>query len=120
MSLPGNALTISPLARLVTAAGLAVGVIVPIATVPHLPTFSPWPVAAGLAVWTTGKYVLCPVRWYAISMSDRPLRWHLAVYAESELLGLLTPGHLGGDLWRVHRLPWTLRAGAVRAGAVRA
>jgi hypothetical protein len=29
------------------------------------------------------------------------------VYAESELLGLLTPGHVGADAWRVHRLSRT-------------
>ena len=31
-------------------------------------------------------------------------RWHLRAYAESELLGLLTPGHVGADVWRMHRL----------------
>jgi len=48
--------------------------------------------------------VLCPIRWHAISDSGRDRRWHLRAYAESELLGLLTPGHVGADLWRMRRL----------------
>jgi hypothetical protein len=28
----------------------------------------------------------------------------MRAYAESELLGLLTPGHVGADVWRLHRL----------------
>ena len=30
-----------------------------------------------------------------------------AAYAESELLGLFTPGHVGADLWRLKRLTGT-------------
>jgi uncharacterized membrane protein YbhN (UPF0104 family) len=48
--------------------------------------------------------VLCPIRWHAISDSGRDRRWHLRAYAESELFGLLTPGHVGADLWRMRRL----------------
>jgi hypothetical protein len=58
----------------------------------------------GLLPWTIGKYVLCPLRWHGISVSGQSRRWHLRVYAASELLGLLTPGHAGADLWRVHQL----------------
>ena len=83
---------------------VTVSVVVPVLTIPRLPQFSPWPVAAGLVPWIVGKYVLCPLRWHAISESGRPRRWHLASYAESELLGLLTPGHIGADAWRVRRL----------------
>jgi uncharacterized membrane protein YbhN (UPF0104 family) len=73
-------------------------------TLPRLPAFSPWPALLGLLPWTIGKYVLCPIRWHAISDSGRDRRWHLRAYAESELFGLLTPGHVGADLWRMRRL----------------
>ena len=42
-------------------------------------------------------------------------RWYLRAYAESELLGLLTPGHVGADVWRLHRLT---RTGLGRGDAV--
>ena len=48
--------------------------------------------------------MLCPLRWHGISASGRSRRWHLRVYAESELMGLLTPAHAGADLWRAHQL----------------
>ena len=73
-------------------------------TLPRLPQFSLWPALLGLLPWTIGKYLLCPIRWHAISDSGRDLRWHLRAYAESELFGLLTPGHIGADLWRMRRL----------------
>jgi hypothetical protein len=62
------------------------------------------PALIGLLPWTVGKYVLCPLRWHALSASGRTRRWHLRIYAESELLGLASPAHLGADLWRMHRL----------------
>lgn len=80
------------------------GLAVPVITLPQLPHVSFWPALAGLLPWTLGKYVLCPLRWHGLSESGRSRRWHLAVYAESELLGLLTPGHVGADLWRIKRL----------------
>jgi hypothetical protein len=86
---------------------VGVSVTVPLVTIPRLPQFSPWPVVAGLVPWIVGKYVLCPLRWHAISQSGRSRRWHLATYAEAELLGLLTPGHVGADAWRVKRLKGT-------------
>ena len=58
----------------------------------------------GLIPWIVGKYVLCPLRWHALSDADRGRTWHLRVYAEGEVLGLLTPGRVGAELWRVHRL----------------
>jgi len=82
-------------------------IVVPLETIPRLPQFSPWPVVVGLVPWIVGKYVLCPLRWHAISESRRSRRWHLAAYAESELLGLLTPGHVGADAWRIKRLRGT-------------
>src|SRR5918997_1079621 len=76
----------------------------PAVTLPSLPHVSPWPALLGLAPWIVGKYVLCPLRWHALSESGRSRRWHLRAYAESELLGLVTPSHAGADLWRIHRL----------------
>lgn len=83
---------------------VVVAVAVPLATLPSVPRISLWPALVGLLPWTVGKYVLCPLRWYGLSESGRTRRWHLARYAESELLGLLTPGHVGADLWRIRRL----------------
>lgn len=86
---------------------LAVALLVPLLTLPRLPDVSPWPVLLGLAPWVVGKYVLCPLRWHALSESGRSRRWHLRAYAEAELAGLLTPGHVGADAWRVKRLKGT-------------
>lgn len=72
--------------------------------VPH----ASWlPALLGLVPWAVGKYVLCPMRWHALSTSGQRARWHLRVYAESELLGLVSPGHAGADLWRMHKLQKT-------------
>lgn len=65
------------------------------------------PALLGLLPWAFGKYVLCPLRWHALSVSGKPRRWHLRVYAEAELLGLISPGHAGADIWRVHKLETT-------------
>jgi hypothetical protein len=70
----------------------------------RLPALSLAPIVLGLMPWIVGKYVLCPLRWHAISASGKTRRWHLRVYAESELLGMLSPAHAGADLWRAHRL----------------
>ena len=70
----------------------------------RMPSLSVVPIVLGMAPWVVGKYVLCPLRWHAISASGKTRRWHLRVYAESELLGLLSPAHAGADLWRAHRL----------------
>lgn len=84
--------------------GIAVAVAVPVLTLPRLPHVSPWPVLAGLLPWVVGKYVLCPLRWRAVTGAGLTRRWHIRAYAESELLGLLTPGHVGADVWRIRRL----------------
>jgi hypothetical protein len=89
----------------VAAAVLAVAV--PALTLPSLPHVSLLPVLLGLLPWVVGKYVLCPLRWHALSESGQRRRWHLRAYAESELLGLLTPGHVGADIWRTKRLTKT-------------
>jgi uncharacterized membrane protein YbhN (UPF0104 family) len=90
--------------RTVLVLGIVVSVLVPALTLPHLPSVSPWPVLLGLLPWIVGKYVLCPLRWRVLTDAGLSRRWHLRAYAESELLGLLTPGHVGADVWRVHRL----------------
>jgi hypothetical protein len=70
----------------------------------RVPAASWQPAVLGLMPWVIGKYLLCPLRWHALSVGGRTRRWHMRVYAESELLGLASPGHVGADLWRMHRL----------------
>jgi glycosyltransferase 2 family protein len=70
----------------------------------QVPRADPRPALVGIAVFAFGKYVLCPLRWHALSASGRNRRWHLRVYAESELLGILSPAHAGADLWRIRQL----------------
>jgi hypothetical protein len=93
--------------RSVVLVGVLVSVIVPVLTLPRLPAVSPWPLVTGVVPWVVGKYVLCPLRWRALTSAPRSRRWHLRAFAEGELLGLLTPGHVGSDLWRVRRLTGT-------------
>lgn len=93
--------------RVVLLVGVVVSALVPALTLPRLPHVSPWPVLIGVAPWIVGKYVLCPLRWRALTNATLGRWWHLRAYAESELLGLLTPGHVGADVWRVHRLTGT-------------
>jgi hypothetical protein len=90
--------------RAVLALGIAVALAVPALTLPRLPHVSPWPVVIGLIPWVIGKYVLCALRWHALTDAGLSRWWHIRAYAESELLGLFTPGHVGADVWRVHRL----------------
>jgi glycosyltransferase 2 family protein len=87
--------------------GVAVAVVVPAVTLPHLPAVRPWPVLLGLLPWVVGKYLLCPLRWRSLTSASLSRWWHFRAYAESELLGLFTPGHVGADLWRIHRLTST-------------
>ena len=86
---------------------VVVAVAVPVVTLPSLPQLAWWPALLGLLPWVVGKYVLCPLRWHALSASGRSRGWHVKAYAEAELCGLLTPGHVGADAWRVRRLTRT-------------
>ena len=90
--------------RITIALGVAVALAVPALTLPRLPHVTLWPVVLGLLPWIVGKYVLCPLRWHALTSSNLTRWWHIRAYAESELLGLFTPGHVGADLWRLRRL----------------
>ncbi|HVQ89703.1 MAG TPA: hypothetical protein VMU51_01585 [Mycobacteriales bacterium] len=100
--------------RWLRAAALVLAAGVSLWSVRRLPDASPLPALVGLAPWVIGKYMLCPLRWHALSVSGQQRRWHIRAYAESELLGLMSPGHAGADLWRVHRLN---RAGMLRTAA---
>ena len=84
--------------------GIVVALAVPAWTLPRLPEVSLLPMLLGLLPWVVGKYVLCPLRWRVLTDAGLSRRWHLRAYAESELLGLFTPGHVGADLWRMRRL----------------
>ena len=97
----GRALAGHPVFHLTVLIG-AVGV--SLWNVDRVPHTAVWPAVFGLVPFAIGKYVLCPLRWHALSRSGQRRRWHLAAYAESEILGLISPWHAGADLWRIHRL----------------
>jgi hypothetical protein len=107
-----HGLLTNPLVRAVVLLG---AVLVSVWSVQRVPGASWLPALVGLAPWVVGKYVLCPLRWHALSTSGQGRAWHLRRYAESELLGLASPGHAGADLWRIHTLEKT---GMRRACAV--
>ncbi|MDQ3155223.1 MAG: flippase-like domain-containing protein [Actinomycetota bacterium] len=98
--------------RVILVLGVAIAVAVPALTLPRLPHFTLWPVLLGLVPWIVGKYVLCPLRWHALTGSGLSRWWHIRAYAEAELLGLLTPFYVGADLWRIRRLTRTGLSGA--------
>jgi hypothetical protein len=84
--------------------GILISLAVPALTLPRLPHVALLPIALGLVPYVVGKYLLCPLRWRALTNAALGRGWHIRAYAESELLGLLTPGHVGADLWRLKRL----------------
>lgn len=90
--------------RAVMVGGIVFAVAVPALTIPRLPHVTLWPVLLGLLPWIIGKYVLCPLRWHALTAAGLSRWWHIRAYAEAELLGLFTPGHIGADVWRLRRL----------------
>jgi glycosyltransferase 2 family protein len=96
--------------------GVVVAVAVPALTLPRLPQVSIWPVLLGLLPWLVGEYLLLPLRWRALTDAGLSRWWHIRASAEGELLGLLTPGNIGADVWRVRRLT---HAGVARGDAVR-
>jgi hypothetical protein len=72
-----------------------------LARVPHA---SLTPLLFGLLPWVVGTFVLCPLRWHQVTASGASRRWLMRVYAEGELIGMMTPAHAGADLWRAHQL----------------
>lgn len=90
--------------RWLRAGVLLAAVAVSLVGVHRVPEAALLPALLGLAPWVLGKYVLCPLRWHALSASGHSRRWHIRVYAEAELLGLVSPAHAGADLWRLHKL----------------
>ena len=101
--------------RAITALAITIAIGVPALTLPRLPHVTLWPVLIGLIPWVIGKYLLCPLRWHALTRSSLGRWWHIRANAEGELLGLLTPGHVGADVWRYRRLT---RAGLTKPDAL--
>jgi len=97
--------------RVVLVIGTVLALAVPATTLPRLPHVSPWPLLLAAVPWIVAKYLLCPLRWRLLTPpgTDGPLTrgWHLRAYAEAELFGLITPGHVGADVWRLRRLTRT-------------
>ena len=75
-------------AKWLMAAGLVIALAISVWSMDRVHNASWEPALIGLLPWIVGKYILCPLRWHALSCSGRNRRWHLRVYAESELLGL--------------------------------
>jgi len=73
------------------------------------------PLLVGITAWTLANYLVNVLRWRSVSGRQLPLRWYARVFAEAELLGLLTPQHAGALWWRARQLRHT---GADRAGIV--
>src|SRR2546421_3672983 len=91
-----------------------IGLVVAVGTWSHLPKMHLQPALLGLACWTVGNYLFCPLRWRAVSTRGKKWSWYARVYAEGELLGMLTPQHAGADLWRGRPL---LHEGSGKRGA---
>jgi uncharacterized membrane protein YbhN (UPF0104 family) len=91
------------------------GIVAAVGTWSRLPRMHLEPALLGLVCWTVGNYLFCPLRWRAVSSRGRGWRWYARVYAEGELLGMLTPQHAGADLWRIRQL---VAAGSDKRGAV--
>jgi uncharacterized membrane protein YbhN (UPF0104 family) len=81
----------------------------------HLPRMRVEPAMLGLVCWTVGNYMFSPLRWRAVSGRKRSWGWYARVFAEGELLGMLTPAHSGAYLWRMRQLT---RDGTERTSAV--
>lgn len=122
---PVGALDCGPMRGFLTSrTALALGVlatlVIPVATLPQLPRVDLAPALAGLGVWTIGKYLLCAVRWQVLAGGRLSWWWHARVNAESEIFGLVTPGHVGGDVWRARRLARESGSAADAAASVAA
>jgi hypothetical protein len=83
----------------------------------RVPSIALLPLAPAVLLYVAGKYVLCPLRWHALTRGGLSRGWHLRAYAEGELLGLIAPAHVAADLWRANRL---IRAGLTPGHTARA
>ena len=101
--------------RATTVVAVLVALVVAAGSWSAAPNAALLPAFVGLGFWTVGNYLLVPLRWHSLSASGQSRRWHLRVYAEAEVLGLLSPAHAGTDLWRVRMLR---TVGMDRASAV--
>jgi hypothetical protein len=94
--------------RALLVVGVLVALAVPAFTLPSLPHVTVWPMVVGSLPWIVGEYILCALRWRSVTtrFEKAPAGhlWYLRANAEAELLGLLTPGHVGADVWRIKRL----------------
>jgi len=91
------------------------GVVAAVVTWMKLPHMELEPALVGLACWTVGNYLICPLRWQSVSTRGRSLAWYARIFAEGELLGMLTPQHAGADLWRIKQL---VSAGSDKGAAI--
>jgi hypothetical protein len=99
------------------AAAIGVPLVVSLVNLARVPSVALLPLVPALALYVVGKYVLCPLRWHALTGGGLSRRWHLRAYAEGELLGLAAPAHVAADLWRANRL---MRAGLTAGHTARA
>src|SRR6188508_2628470 len=56
--------------------GVLVAIVVTLWSFDRVPNPSWQPALLGLAPWIIGKYILCPLRWHALSTSGKTRRWH--------------------------------------------
>jgi hypothetical protein len=90
--------------RWLLALSIVGSILVSIWSMERVPDAAWQPAVLGLVPWVIGKYLLCPLRWHSLSVAGQTRRWHIRAYAESELIGLASPAHIGADVWRMHRL----------------
>lgn len=90
--------------RAVRTVALVAAIAITLVNTSRIPSVSPVPLLVGLVPYAIGKYILCALRWRAVSAAEQPAGWYVRVYAEGDLLGLATPAHSGQDLWRISRL----------------
>lgn len=95
------------LGRWLLALSIVGSIVVSVWSMERVPGAAWQPAVLGLMPWVIGKYLLCPLRWHSLSVAGQTRRWHLRAYAESELIGLASPAHIGADVWRMHRLTGT-------------
>jgi len=101
----------------VRVAAVALPVGVSLVNLARVPSVALLPLVPAVALYVVGKYLLCPLRWHAVTRGGLSRGWHVRAYAEGELLGLAAPAHVAADLWRANRL---IRAGLSKGHTARA